>query len=429
MLGRLSVVLAVAGAFALAGLGPAAAGLAQAPAPSSTPLMLSAGSSQRGWIALTVSGPAGGPVQISERVGGRERNLTRMDLAGGRSVKARAVAWTCRRRTRVLTATRTQPDGALQRATATIKTPSCARRLALIVAPARLRPGQRAQVRVADTWRRGGLSARVCARTPAVSAGCRRVRLGRGQVRVRSGVRLARSGRWTVTLKTAFTRAVVTRRVDVRRGARYRVLVTGDSMVYGLIDVLTRSVRSARGTLIGDPHPATGISRPMGLSWTAHATRSARRERPDASVVFLGAIADAFPLNAGGGRTVECCGSEWVAAYSRRVRAMMTSYLRAGSALVFWVLPYTPRDVARVEATRAIRQAIIAAAARFADGVRLVDLQPAISPGDIYREQARYRGTQRTIRASDGIHLANAGVHIASEVILRAMRRDGVAMQ
>ena len=38
-----------------------------------------------------------------------------------------------------------------------------------------------------------------------------------------------------------------------------------------------------------------------------------------------------------------------------------------------------------------------------------------------------YRGRLRVIREPDGIHLANAGVHLASEVILRAMRRDGVA--
>ena len=327
----------------------------------------------------------------------------------------------------MLTASRVQPDGTVERATATVTTPSCARRLALIVAPARLRPGQSARVRVTDTWGRGGVSGRVCARDGTLSAGCRTVRLARGKVRARTTLRLRRAGRWTVTQRAAFTTAVASRRVEVRRGARYRVLVTGDSMVYGIIDVLARSVRETGGTLKGDPHAGTGITRPSLLKWPEHAARSVREDRPDASVVFLGAAVDTLPLAVDGERRVECCGPDWVGEYTRQVREMMATYLRDGSALVFWVLLPAPRDPARVESHHAINRAIRAAAATFPDGVRTVDIGPAISPGDVYREKAMYRGRLRVIRESDGIHLANAGVHLATDVILRAMRREGVA--
>jgi hypothetical protein len=37
-----------------------------------------------------------------------------------------------------------------------------------------------------------------------------------------------------------------------------------------------------------------------------------------------------------------------------------------------------------------------------------------------------YRGKRRLIREPDGIHLANAGIHIATEYIERVMRRDGM---
>jgi len=428
LLGRVGFLLAVAGACVAAGLCVcAAAGLADAPGGGPPKLALTAGSSQTGWIALTADGAPGGPVEVSERVGGRDRVVARIDMSRGPSTTARAVKWTCERRTRVLTAARTQPDGIVERATATITTPTCAKRLELIVAPARLRPGQSARVRVTDTWGQGGVSGRVCARAGAVSAGCRTVRLARGEARGRTSLRLSRSGSWTVTQRAAFTPAVVKRHVEVRRGARYRVLVTGDSMVYGIIDVLTRSVRETGGTLKGDPHPSTGITKPSLLKWPAHAARSAREERPDASVVFLGAAVDTFPLVVDGGRKVECCGPDWVAEYTRQVRQMMASYLRDGNALVFWVLLPAPRDADRVESNHAINRAILAAASTFPDGIRIVDIGPVISPGGIYRERATYRGEQELVRAPDGIHLANAGVHLATEVILRAMRRDGVA--
>ena len=304
---------------------------------------------------------------------------------------------------------------------------TAAHRLGLIVTPARVRPGRSAIVHIVDTQGRGSVSARLCARTTARSAVCREVRLKAGQVRLRTHVRLPRTGRWTVSLRRDRERTALRRTVQVSRGARYRVLVTGDSMVYGIIDVLTRSVRKTGGTLKGDPHPATGITKPSLLRWPAHAAKSVRGERPDASVVFLGAAVDTFPLAVGGGRTADCCGPEWVAEYTRQVRRMMRSYLRAGNALVFWVLLPAPRDADRVDSNHAINRAILAAAATFPDGVRVVDIAPAISPGDVYRDKAMYRGRLKLIREPDGIHLANAGVHLATEVILRAMRREGVA--
>jgi hypothetical protein len=304
---------------------------------------------------------------------------------------------------------------------------TAAHRLGLIVAPARVRPGRAAIVHIVDMRGRGGVSARLCARAGTRSAGCRDVRLQAGQVRLRTHVRLPRTGRWTVSLRRAQERTALRRTVLVSRGARYRVLVTGDSMVYGIIDVLTRSVRKTGGTLTGDPHPATGITKPSLLPWPEHAAESVRADRPDASVVFLGAAVDTFPLAVQGGAKVACCGPEWVDEYARQVRQMMAAYLRDGTALVFWVLLPAPRDADRVESNHAINRAIRAAAATFPDGIRTVDIGPAISPGDVYRETAEYHGRLRVIREPDGIHLANAGVHLASDVILRAMRRDGVA--
>src|SRR5436309_272371 len=123
------LALAALGLLVAAAVG-APAGLAEAPA-----LTLAAGSSQPGWVALTLTGAPDGPVEIDERVGGRDRVAVRMTLRAGTSAVARAVPWRCDRRRRVLTATRALADGTVQRASAAITTPSCARRLQLIVAP------------------------------------------------------------------------------------------------------------------------------------------------------------------------------------------------------------------------------------------------------------------------------------------------------
>jgi hypothetical protein len=299
-------------------------------------------------------------------------------------------------------------------------------RLGLIVAPARIQPGRAAIAHIVDTAGRGAVSARLCARRAGASAAtCRDVRLPAGVVKLRTSVRLPRAGRWTLELRRMPERTALRRKVLVSPAARHRVLVAGDSMVYGIIDVLERTVRRSGGVLKGDPHPGSGITKPFLLKWPEHAWASARRDKPDATVVFLGAAADTFPLDVAGAK-VDCCGPVWVAEYVRQLREMMTAYLRDGSALVYWVLLPAPREADRVASHHAINAAIAQAAATFPDGVRLVDLGPAISPGDIYREKAMYRGKLKVIREPDGIHLANAGIHLATEVIERVMRRDGM---
>ena len=287
-------------------------------------------------------------------------------------------------------------------------------RLALIVAPARLRPGQSARVRVTDTWGQGGSRGRVCARAGTVSAGCRTVRLARGNGAGAHELRAA-PGR---ALDDHAARGLHARAVVAPRrrpaGARYRVLVTGDSMVFGIIDVLTRSVRETGGTLKGDPHPGTGITKPSLLKWPEHAARSVREERPDASVVFLGAAVDTFPLVVDGGRKVACCGPDWVGgvhAPGARDDGLLPA--RRQRARVLGAAARAPRRRPR-RSIHAINRAILAAAATFPDGIRVVDIGPAISPGDVYREQAMYRGRRRSSASPTGSTSPTPGVHLAT---------------
>ena len=302
---------------------------------------------------------------------------------------------------------------------------SAANRFGLIVAPARIRPGRAAIVRIVDRRGAGAVAGRLCARAAARAAACRDVRLAAGQVRLRTHVRLPRAGRWTITLRAAGGGPALKRSVHVSAQARQRVLLAGDSMIDGMIGVLARTVRRSGGVLHGDKHPGSGISKPVPLFWPDHARALARRQQPDATVVFLGAV-DGLPLRLASREIAECCGPAWIAEYARRARRMMAAYLRGGSALVYWLLLPEPRDAARVPAYRAINVAIAQAAATFADGVSVVDIGPAISPGGVYRDTAMYRGRRRVIRNRDGLHLAGAGVHLATEVVERFLRRDGI---
>ena len=138
----------------------------------------------------------------------------------------------------------------------------------------------------------------------------------------------------------------------MRRDARARVLLTGDSFVYGISDVLGRFLKAHRGSLTADPNPGSGITKPAVLDWAAHALRSASGERPDVSIVFLG-VADGFPLVIAG-EPVACCGPAWGDEYVRRVDRMMTAYLRDGRGLVYWALLPTPRDPAMAEIFSAV---------------------------------------------------------------------------
>jgi hypothetical protein len=307
-------------------------------------------------------------------------------------------------------------------AAATITTPTCSHRLRLIVTPARVRPGHATNVRVSDTWGLGGLSARVCATSRSSSTRCTQVRLGDGSSVRRLRPRLARTGRWTITLRSDVGRPDA-RRVVVDRAARPRILVTGDSMVYGIFETLARDLGPGR-VVRGDPHPATGISKPALFDWLAHARRSATA---DATVVFLGAADGGFALRAADGRSIPCCGRAWVGEYAARAGDVMASYLHAGRGLVYWTLLPAPRSAARAEVFDAINAAARLAARRAGDGVRLIgDIADVLAPGDRYAKTIVFKGRRRLVRTPDGVHLATPGIHIASAIFIRALRRDGL---
>jgi hypothetical protein len=201
-----------------------------------------------------------------------------------------------------------------------------------------------------------------------------------------------------------------------------RVLVTGDSMVQPLDKQVVRHFKNGSAKVITDPRPGTGISRPLLLDWTRHALQQTRKHRPDAVAVLIGAATDAEPLTVLGGRQVECCRQVWIDTYQKRVEAMMRNYLSRKGTRVYWFTLPAPRKKEWQMRFNAVNLAFQNAAVAVGDRVTLVDLIPALTPGNVYRH--RVKG--RVVRDKDGIHLNAAGSKIARKLLLKAMRADGL---
>lgn len=400
---------------------------AQAPlvAADDRALTLTASGAETGWISFAVRGPERGTVVIREQVAGGRGKTVRLALRDGAAERARVARWRCSVRTRRFTAT-LRAGGGRETAKASIVTPSCARRLRMIVVPAHLRPGEQASVRITDTWRFGGIAANVCARPDGDATRCRRLRLAKDARTRRMRVRLAAPGHRTIALSSQFGQRIEGR-VEVRDDAQARVLVTGDSMIMGLFQALAHDLGPA-AAVVGDAHPGRGITTPGGyLDWPAHARLSARTLRPDVTVVFLGSADAGYPLAAASGETVACCESAWVGAYADRVRAMIDAYLRDDRGLVYWVLLPVPRSPAKALVARAENDAVRLAGRGYDDGVRVVERVAGIlAPGDRFVETIRVDGHDVVVRDPDGVHLTPQGIAIASNVVHETLRTDGL---
>lgn len=366
------------------------------PAHGAGPLALRADSGQRGWVRLSVSGPAGAAVTVSEGT----RTVARLTLGDRPAVLPHAARWTCTRARRFTT------DDGTTTAHATYVTPSCRTRLALS-GPRVARAGHVARFVVRDTWRAGGFRGRLCFRSTSGPAGCRAVRPGtHGEAVAR---RFWRRGAWRLVLRTRQgpERA---RLLHVHRIPHLRVLAAGDSMVQIVDDFLRARVRPAGAGVRFDDHISTGLSKPFLLDWPRHAAAVARSYRPDVTVMFIGAN-DGFPFGRAG-----CCGPAWVRAYAAKARGMMRSYERRGAGRVYWLTLPTPRGGAFRRIFGAVDRAVRRAARGLGD-VRIVDTGRVISPGGVFRPSVRQR---------DGVHLNVRGAAIVAGLVVSALRRDGL---
>lgn len=367
------------------------------------PLGLKADAKRTGWVGLTVSGTPGSEVVVRE--GAAE--VARVRLTGESASLPRAARWRCDPLLRTFSVS----DGSAT-AQASVRTPSCRKRLRLAVRTARRGRRKVVAVRVADSFRVGDTTGRLCVRRPASAADCHVLALAPGRTTAALSYPATRPGLWRVTLSSFGQRLRASTFVVPRSGLR--VLATGDSMIQ-IVDVhLKRKLARRRARVRSDARVGTGISKTFLLDWPAHARRQAR-SRPVATVVFLGAN-DGFPI---GGEN--CCSDTWIDRYAARAERMMRAYARGGAGRVYWLTLPVPRPGQWKEIYRSVNVAVKRAAARAGDGVRVVDTAEYFTPNG-------YRSTRRgvTVRQPDGIHLNSRGASLAAGLVARAMRRDGL---
>ena len=201
------------------------------------------------------------------------------------------------------------------------------------------------------------------------------------------------------------------------------LLVTGDSLAQPLDVQLARRLAGEGVKTVREAHLGTGISKSDIVDWGVLSTQQAKKERPEAVVMFMGAN-EGFPFPGTGGKSIECCGPEWAAVYATRARAMMNTYRRNGASRVYWLTLPMPRDAPRQEIARSVNAAIAVAAQPFRSQVRVLDMATVFTPGGRYRAAQDVGGRQRIVRRPDGIHLNDAGAQIAMGIVLERLRAD-----
>jgi hypothetical protein len=200
------------------------------------------------------------------------------------------------------------------------------------------------------------------------------------------------------------------------------LLVTGDSMSQPMDGELARALTPIGVRTQRDPKFGTGISKTDLLDWGKYSGVQARRDKPDATVVLLGAN-EGFPMKTAKGE-VTCCDLDWAAEYATRVRSMMETYRRAGAGRVYWLLIPSSNDAARNKIIKVVNTTIRLAAAGYGEQVRVVDIASVFTPGGRYRSAMDVDGRPQVVRDPDGAHLNAVGGRVAADMVRKALAKD-----
>ncbi|MGO9753377.1 MAG: hypothetical protein ACLP8S_15945 [Solirubrobacteraceae bacterium] len=393
---------------------PSAATALSAPSPTLR-LTLSTG-----WISARITALPGARLELLESVSGHLDPIAALSApSDGTLTLPHAAQWLCGRRTRTFKLQAIASPYAPPRS-ATITTPSCARRLTL-AAPAYAPVGDRIQIAVTDTWGTGSLPFELCIGPPASITTCHNQALPAGLRSIRISATVESPGQWYVTLRTQFGQRAV-RVVSVAHPGGYlRLLATGDSEIQYIDQDLAGALAPRRVQVTSDARVGSGISKVSLFDWVRHAAYQASTIRPDITVVFIGAN-DGFALQNPAGDWIPCCNATWIDLFAQRTERMMSSYLQAGRGRVYWFALPIARNAAYAAVFTAVNRAYLLAAAHYPDGVHLIRADQIFTPGGRYTQTIKYRGRLVNVRAPDGIHLSAAGASIATAAVLAALQ-------
>jgi lysophospholipase L1-like esterase len=382
---------------------------------------LAADATRPGVIDLAYQGPVGARVGFFEVVDGAQELLGVQDIGPtGRVRLVEATTWSCDRVVRSFAAVARAPDASVSHGTFTVRTPSCKHRFDLS-APHRAAVGSKPRVRVTDRWGIGAIKPRLCIDPPQAKRTCRVLAFGKAVTIASRRFKADTKGRWRVELRVAGskirTSVAVGKGVSAGPKPPPTLLATGDSTMQG-IDSFLEDRLSGDATVRSDVLAGTGLSQTPRF-WIDRAAHQAAHLKPRTTVISIGAN-DFFDMKTPDGTTALCCGKEWIAEYTRRVRTMMRSYIRGGKGRVLWLTLPLPRDFARTLISATINYAIRQAAAGL-KGAYVVGIDDLFTPHG-FTDVIRWRGQDVEVREPDGIHLNVAGTSIAAEFIQAALK-------
>jgi lysophospholipase L1-like esterase len=201
------------------------------------------------------------------------------------------------------------------------------------------------------------------------------------------------------------------------------LLVTGDSLSTPLDQELARRLVPDGVDVIRDPHLGTGISNTAFADWGKLSTAQVADHHPDAVVVFIGAN-EGFGIPGPDGKDIECCGTDYAAAYANRVRQVMDTFRQDGAAKVYWLTVMAPRDHVAQKVTNLVNAGIEVAAEPWRSQVRVIDTVPIFTPGGEYRDAMDVDGQETIVREADGIHLNDVGSAVAADAVIDRIDDD-----
>jgi len=290
------------------------------------------------------------------------------------------------------------------------------------VAPARGKVGQPLSLGLRRRGADSPLTVEVCASPPLLGYECRDETLAAGQEILRPTVTPRSPGLWRFEVRNG-DQVVRRETAVIAAGRALQLLATGDSMIQ-TVDAFLAQRLGDRAAVESDARISTGLSSPDVFDWVGRAREQARESKADVTVVYLGAN-DGFPMRSPKGRVAECCGEPWIAEYSRRVEAMMRSYVRGGAGRVLWLTLPAPRDGHFVAVYEPVNQAVRRAAERV-PGAAVVAVDELLAPGYRFRETIVRGGREIAVRQDDGIHLSLEGADLAAAAAITALREGRV---
>lgn len=203
-----------------------------------------------------------------------------------------------------------------------------------------------------------------------------------------------------------------------------RVYVAGDSIVYGLAEVLAEiGARDGLAKTLGDVHSASGLARPEFFDWPNRLRAALSANPPPEAVVFMVGANDGVELHTAGG-DLEYGTPEWNAEYGRRAAEIMDIVGQHGARLYYVGQPVM-RDAKQSRIANDINIAVAKAAA---DRPWVVYIDSWSLLVDQNGEYSTFlvdaNGETVKARNDDGIHLTSISTVWVANAVYGVIRKD-----